>query len=183
MDIFFGNLFWGVLLILIGASIILKGMGINFPFVKTFIAIVIILFGIKLLVGSHNVKYFKSKKIHTVRVAGNSREYTTVFSSNITDLSDLKDTTKDMEITVVFGSSVVRLPNNIDYDIEPTAVFGTVNLPSRMYKDNVVPNPDKRIVYIEATAVFGRLDFVFVDPIVSDSTEFNVSRSDADTDF
>ncbi len=186
MDIFFGNLFWGVLLILIGASIILKGLNINFPIVKTFIAIIIILFGIKILIGTHSSKRNKNDRHHSVIYSSNASEYTTIFSSNVTDLSDLDDSAKDMDITVVFGSSLVRLPNNIDFDIEPTAVFGTVNLPARKNtsKQHDANSPSRKVV-IDATAVFGRLDFVFVEPAIPDSASATKDSTPLreDTDF
>lgn len=36
MGIFFGNLFWGILLILWGASLILKSFGVSLPLAKIF---------------------------------------------------------------------------------------------------------------------------------------------------
>ena len=51
MDFIFGNIFWGLLIILLGLSIFLKGFNLHIPLVRVFIAIIIIMFGIKLLFG------------------------------------------------------------------------------------------------------------------------------------
>ncbi|MDD2331344.1 MAG: hypothetical protein PHI68_01685, partial [Candidatus Cloacimonetes bacterium] len=55
MSIFFGNMFWGILIILLGLSLILKDFNINIPLFKIFFGLIIILFGIKLLIGRPHV--------------------------------------------------------------------------------------------------------------------------------
>lgn len=48
----FGPLYWGILLVVFGILLLLKGFKIiNLPLLKIFIAIVIITFGIRLLCG------------------------------------------------------------------------------------------------------------------------------------
>ncbi|MBP8704672.1 MAG: hypothetical protein KBI19_01620, partial [Candidatus Cloacimonas sp.] len=61
MDLIFGNIFWGLLIILLGLSIFLKGFNLHIPLVRVFIAIIIIMFGIKLLFGIKTHKYNKPK--------------------------------------------------------------------------------------------------------------------------
>lgn len=164
MDIFFGNFFWGILIILFGLSIFLKGFNINLPLMKVFFAIVIILFGVKLLVGGkprikyNNHNYTKGSSIH---YNGSGKEYTMVFSSGTFDLTDLPEDAKDFEITVVFGSALVILPNDLNYNISPTSVFGGTVLPRQ-------PKiPGVKAIDIESTAVFGRLEYEFKDRGVS----------------
>ena len=53
MSFLFGHIFWGILLLLWGISLILKGFNIvDLPLVKIFIAVIIILFGLRLLFGT-----------------------------------------------------------------------------------------------------------------------------------
>lgn len=165
MDIFFGNLFWGILIVLFGLSLILKEFGMHFPLAKIFIAIIIILFGVKLLIGGSS----KSRKLGITHknISGNKIEYATVFASQDYDLTNLKQDSKPLEITVVFGSGRVILPADLAFEITPTTVFGSTILPNNSYvgfgsdakrygaATNVEP------INIEANCVFGRLEFVF----------------------
>lgn len=174
MSIFFGNLFWGVLLILIGASIILRGFNINFPLVKIFIAIIIIMFGIKLLIGGWGIKTHHSNGIKSVRDSGFRKEYSTVFASSQIDLRNVKQDSKDIEISAVFGSAEVILPADVAFDIETTAVFGASILPDNSSvafgTENRILNQNAsgRKVKIEGNAIFGRLEFR-IDPNATSS--------------
>lgn len=158
MNLFFGNLFWGLLLVLWGASLILKTFNINMPLAKIFFAVVIILFGIKLLVGDR-ITFLSSKRSKPrgssyIR-SNRSGDYTLVFSGGTIDLRDLQNDSKDLEITVVFGSADVILPSHINFDIESTAVFGQNVVP----KGNPMASPGDPVVRIESTAVFGQIEY------------------------
>lgn len=165
MGIFFGNLFWGILIVLFGSSLILKEFGFHFPVVKIFIAVIIILFGVKLLVGG-SCKSRRSGITHK-SISGNKIEYATIFASQDYDLTNLKQDSKPLEITVVFGSGRVILPAELTVEITPTTVFGATILPNNSYvgfgNDAKRYGADRSIepVYIEANCVFGRLEFVF----------------------
>ncbi|MDI9523882.1 MAG: hypothetical protein QM218_00070 [Candidatus Cloacimonadota bacterium] len=159
MNFLFGPIFWGILLLLWGISMILKGLNIvDLPLVKIFIAIVIILFGLRLLFGNCGVK-----RCHHVRssiVSSGNEEYTSVFGSQTVDLTGLAPDSKPLEITAVFGSSYVKLPNDIEFEIQPTAVFGSAIVPPKPTLDK----PTIGKVKIEATAVFGKVEFVYKEP-------------------
>jgi predicted membrane protein len=158
MDFVFSNMFWGILIILIGLSIFLKGLNIQLPLVKVFIAIVIIMFGVKLLIGGKaSIKVNKHHYRHdsSVYYSGQSKEYTMVFASGTIDLSDLPIEAEEFEVTVVFGSALVVLPDDLNYRISPTSVFGSTALPPHKH------NPAEKSIEIESTAVFGRLEYEF----------------------
>lgn len=165
MDIFFGSLFWGILIVLFGLSLILKEFGVHFPLAKIFIAVIIILFGVKLLIGGSS-KVRKSGITHK-RVSGNEIEYATVFASQDYDLTNLKQDSKPLEITVVFGSGRVFLPADLAYEITPTTVFGATILPNNSYvgfgsdAKRYGESTSLEPVFIEANCIFGRLEFVF----------------------
>lgn len=166
MDIFFGNLFWGVLIMLVGMSLILKGFNIRIPVVTIFVAIVIIMFGFKILVGGFSKH--KTHGIKTNSMTGTTQEFTSVFSGGFYDFSNLDPKATDAEVTVVFGSARVKLPRDIEFDIESNAVFGSVLLPDKssagIASSDAILNPNaKRRVRIEANSVFGRLEF-YLDP-------------------
>ena len=157
MHFIFGNVFWGILLLLWGVSLILKGFGIvDLPLVKIFLAVIIIMFGIKILIGnSFKVKIGNEGSTRYVSSSGN--DYTTVFGSQNFDLTSLKPDSKPLDITAVFGSIYVELPDDIDFQINATNVFGSVNTPGKAGSVYVNDKP----VYIDATAVFGKVEIVY----------------------
>lgn len=187
MDIFFGNFFWGMLIILFGVSVLLRGFGINLPLVKVFFAIIIIMFGIKLLIGGkphtkRSTHHFQGRS--AMFYSNNRSEYTLVFSSGTIDLTDLPPDAKDLEITVVFGSAVVLLPSDLRFDINASSVFGATMLPQKSQygfgegNEELNPAASGKEIRIESTAVFGRMEYQLeqrtgaepVKPIVPDST-------------
>jgi len=165
MDFFFGNIFWGIMIILFGVSIFLRGFNINLPLMKVFFAVVIIMFGVRLLVGGGKPRVHSrnhnSSKNNTVFYTSGSQEYTMVFASGEIDLSDIQPDAKDMEITVVFGSATVILPSDLKFNIRPTAVLGSIVLPNA--GKFTATNSGAKNIEIEATSVFGRLEFAVKD--------------------
>ena len=163
MGIFFGNLFWGILLILWGVSLILRGFGVNIPLAKVFFAIVIILFGIKLLVGGSfkctTGKVYKESK-------GQFTEYSTVFATQKIDLTHLKPGDKPVKVNVVFASGQVILPDDVIFDSKLTTVFGSLNTPTRSYsgiadtEQGINPGAEGDKVFMELNTVFGRTEVV-----------------------
>ncbi|HPH61178.1 MAG: cell wall-active antibiotics response protein [Candidatus Cloacimonetes bacterium] len=159
MSFLFGHIFWGILLLLWGISLILKGFNIvDLPLVKIFIAVIIILFGLRLLFGDWSSHHKDGSRVSFV-TAG-SDEYTSVFGSQTVDLTGLDPDSPPLEITAVFGSSYVKLPNDIDFKIHPTAVFGSAIVPTLASP----AQPPLGTVKIEANAVFGKIEFVYKEP-------------------
>ena len=166
MGFLFGNLFWGIIVILVGISIILKGYGVNIPYFHILIAIVIIMFGLSILIGGFSKK--KSHGINTNSKRGKTEEFTSVFADGSHDFGKLDPKTEKVGVTVVFGNMRVKLPSDIGFDFESNAVFGTVVTSGKsnagIASSDVVVNPDaKRRVKVEANAVFGKLEFT-LDP-------------------
>lgn len=161
MDFIFSNIFWGLLIILLGLSIFLKGFNLHIPLVRVFIAIIIIMFGIKLLFGIKAHKYNKPKhysRESTINYSSSRNEYNIIFSSGIIDLTDLPADAKDVEINVVFGSGTVILPDSIAFNINPTSVFGSTVLPPKR------PELQGKPIDIESNVVFGRLEYKYAPP-------------------
>lgn len=156
MSFLFGHVFWGVLLLLWGISLILKGLNIiDLPLVKIFIAVIIIMFGIRLIISSSSSRPAKSG-IRTRIMTSGDLDYTSIFASQEIDLTDLKPDSPPLEITAIFGSSLVHLPDDIEFLIEQTSIFGSVKSPSRSQQAT-----GKQIgkVRIEANAIFGGVEF------------------------
>jgi len=192
MDFLFGNFFWGLLLILLGLSIFLKGFNISLPLVKVFFAIIVIMFGVRILVGGkprvHTHRpYYKHGATRTY--SSNRQEYEFVFSGGTLDLSNVKADAKDMEITVVFGTATVILPANVKFDIETSNVFGATYLPQNNYtgfgEDTTTLNSESANspVHIESTAVFGRIEYVLKDMPKQDTSAAGADSSKVNTEF
>ena len=191
MNFFFGNIFWGILLLLWGASLILKTFNVNLPLAKIFLAVIIIMFGLKLLIGSSTKPVKKSGTIKgSYYMSNRSGEYTIVFSSGTIDLRDLQENVGDMEITVVFGRATVILPTHLNFDIEPTSVFGSTIMPDkshygfgggRFQKGNETGRP----IHIESTAVFGQLEYVFenVSQNINEPTATDTTATNSDSEI
>jgi hypothetical protein len=157
MNFLFGHIFWGVLLLLWGLSLILKGFNIvDLPLVKIFLAVIIIMFGIRLLIGGWGTG--KVSGIHSHVSTSGSHEYTSVFGSQTVDLTDLNPNSRPLDVTAVFGGAYVELPDDIDFEIHPTAVFGSTVVPPKPNFGNI---PALGVVKIEANAVFGKVEFVY----------------------
>lgn len=162
MNFLFGNIFWGILLLLWGISLILKGLNIvDLPLVKIFIAVIIIMFGIRLLTGglkgNKYTDYQRTDYKGTV-VTSKGNEFTAVFSSQTLDLTGLDPNSHPLEMTAVFGNLTVLLPDDVEFKFEPTAVFGTTPIGRNTSSAGVAP---LGVVEIEATAVFGKVEFIY----------------------
>ncbi|MCB5254631.1 MAG: hypothetical protein LHW58_03210 [Candidatus Cloacimonetes bacterium] len=169
LNFFFGNIFWGILLLLWGISLILKTFNINMPLAKIFLAVIIIMFGVKLLIGTgtRTVKSDRSQKGTYIRT-NKSGEYNMIFSGGKLDLTDLDESASDMEINVIFGSAEIILPGHLRYDIEPSTVFGATVLPNKSqygFGDShfQTGSGQGRAIHIESTCVFGRIEYFFQD--------------------
>ena len=135
MHFLFGGLFWGVLLVLLGASIIIKAVfKINIPFFRIGFALLLIYFGAKLLFGwsgiktDRNTTMFSETKVEYL-VPGS--EYNVVFGKSTIDLSniDISGGKEKVEISVVFGSGIIYINQDIPMKIKISTVFGDTKMP------------------------------------------------------
>jgi predicted membrane protein len=170
------KVFWGVLIILLGFSLIINHVfKIDIPFFKVVIALIIIYFGVNLLMDSFGIKWnkkgehssvFSGQKLHPDLIAADE-EYNAVFGSIVVDLENTRFEGKDIEIEVnaVFGSARVYLPKNSNIKIKSTGVFGSVRTPDGgkvNFGENQSSLGDSNAnqnVTIEANAVFGNVRF------------------------
>lgn len=177
--LFFGGLFWGLLIILIGVSMVMKhAFNIDFHLVRIFIGIIIILFGIRMVTGwSWGSKSQWMGRQHFgsgIKVndySSGKGEYNIIFTEGTIDLtSELLRNKVPREINVIFGSATVLVPDNINLDLESTTVFGSTTLPNRSQRvfgegdDSFIGKNgiDKKTYKIETTTVFGSLNFEVV---------------------
>ncbi|MCX7986232.1 MAG: hypothetical protein N2662_04785 [Bacteroidales bacterium] len=134
--------FWGIILIIIGLSIIIKIIfNIDFPIFKILIAFFFIYLGLKILLGNsfkpfqpisndHNILF--GEKVFLKPEKG---EYNVIFGKAVFDFQHFRpdssvDSVIDIKINTIFGASEMILPRDIQAKIEASAVFGEARMPS-----------------------------------------------------
>ncbi len=137
MSIVSSAVFWGVIIIFIGLSIILKEVfHINFPFLRVLFGLLLIFWGIKVISGrswkskGENNAIFSSANMNYDE---QKQDYNIVFGSGNVDLfkSDLPEKNKKIEVNVVFGEANLILNDSIPSKVEMSSVFGSVRADDR----------------------------------------------------
>lgn len=135
MGFFFGSVFWGIVLILAGASVILRSVfNIYIPVFRIVLAVIIIYFGVRMLLG-HRVGYRDRSNIvfqeRTVHLDGEQEEYNVIFGRGEIDLRDvvLQDAGGFMEINVIFGGADLIIDSEMPLKIKATTIFGDTKFP------------------------------------------------------
>ena len=137
MPFLFSGLFWGVMLVLFGASMILRAVfNLDIPIFRIVFALVIIYFGIKLLVGRQAFKgegNFSMFRNSDVTMSESGGEYNVVFGQSNIDLShiDISESSKKVNVDVVFGSGNLLIDPQIPTKLKISTVFADCKLPHR----------------------------------------------------
>lgn len=129
--------FWGLLLVLLGLSIISKTIfGFTIPFIRIIFAVYLLYIGFMLLLGAMgyntNVFYpFSCNKSKVKHISHNKTSYSVVFSEGTIDLSDIVITQQPttIEISTVFGRSTLLLNPTIPTQLSVNNVFSHSILP------------------------------------------------------
>lgn len=167
-----GSLFWGILLMLIGITIIIKVVfDINIPIGKFIIAFFLIYVGIKLLVGNNNfignwsdgeTTIFGESKNYAS--AEEEKEYRVIFGGTVIDLRDidLSNGSKEIKLNTIFAGSVVKINKDTPIKIKAETAFGNVELPNGNTVafgtgryENEAYSKDTNHVYLKVDVVFG----------------------------
>jgi len=134
------SIFWGIILILIGLSLILKvAFNVDFPFFKFLLALFLIYLGIRIFIGKDFRLFSDAYDEHTVIFSQrtitsveNGKEYNVIFGNGIFDLRNFQYSGDD-EITVklntIFGSSEVLINDSIPLEIRAHTVFAGSKMP------------------------------------------------------
>lgn len=167
----FTGTFWGVLIVLIGISIICKALfGFSFPFFRILFALFLIYIGIIML---FKTNLFKSKNNNAVfenKSLGykeNQNEYSTVFGKSIIDLT-MVPTKSEIEVSTVFGSSTIYIDSTQSYKIKVNAAFASADLPDEsktIFGTHIYKSPAYQkggaYISVELNIVFGNVKVVF----------------------
>jgi predicted membrane protein len=168
MGFLFTGVFWGIVIILVGVSIVLREVfGVNIPIIRVVFGLILIYIGARVLLGPiWKDRNRDSGPPSSLPYEAEKGEYNIIFSSNDIDLSNYRpeDGRKKIEVNVVFGSGRLILPNGVPVHMDVSNVFGRVDNPSRATDrmgerswDSPDFDPAKPHLSIEANVVFGRL--------------------------
>lgn len=168
MNFLFSSIFWGIIIILFGLSIILKAaFNLDIPVFRIVFAVIIIYIGLSMLTGNSGIKTEKNKAIFQekkLEYHKNTDEYSIIFSKADLDLTNIDENQKNIECNVVFGSGEILINPKVPMKITGSAAFGATKLPdgsiasfgTATYKTKTFKESEKYID-LKVNAVFGEL--------------------------
>jgi len=167
---------WGLVLIFVGLAIIFRVV-FDINLFRMIIAVLVILFGIRILVGKNWMPDRSNRARDTLfsdhnyyEIPADKTEYNVVFGKSVYDFSGpdsiLHDTVR-IKINVVFGAAIIKINRDMPVRIRSEAVFGG----SRMPDGNTVAfgsinystrsfSPNSPHLYIDSDVVFGGIEIV-----------------------
>jgi hypothetical protein len=134
------SIFWGIILILIGLSLILKVVfHVDFPFFKFLFAFFLIYLGIRVFIGK-DFRLFSDAgdeqtiifSQRTITRVENGKEYNVIFGNGIFDLRNFQDSTDEkteIKLNTIFGSSEVLINDSVSLEIKAHTVFAGSKMP------------------------------------------------------
>jgi hypothetical protein len=167
----FDGIFWGVVLIALGAWLLVRRfVPVHIPVVRVLAGVLLVYVGIRVLAWGPSLRGGTTAAFsRTTIVAGSAdrdREYNVIFASGEVDLRSLaaSDTGTDAQVNVIFGSAVLRLDPAAPVRVYMSAAFGSVRGPDGRtvsFGDSVYQSPAWKAgvpgIDVRAAAVFGQL--------------------------
>ena len=169
MDFLFSGLFWGIVIMLLGLSVIVRVVfHIHIPIFQIIIGLIIIYIGLSIMLHSFGMKgvWHKEKAVFNEATVKDTagKEYNSIFGKLNIDLStvDISKGSVKKEINTVFGASFIKISSKMAVKIIANAVFGGVRLPdggTAAFGTYVYKSPSydekKNSLVIELNTVFG----------------------------
>ena len=168
------GIFWGIILVIVGLSIIFRVV-FDINLFRVLIAVLLILLGIKILIRNKGIFSFSSGKndvIFSERIVSgtpnNRTEYNVMFGKSVFDFRDI-DFTDEMpvrlKINTVFGAAVVKIKEDCPVKIKAGTAFAVAKMPdgntiafgSSQYASSTY-DASRNYLYIDANTVFGSLE-------------------------
>ncbi len=169
MNFFFGSLFWGILLVLLGLSMVVRAVfNIDIPIFRFIFAAILIYFGAKLLLNrSENKtseKLFDQVQISEIK---SDKNYNTIFGHSQIDLQncDLENSSLKVDVDVIFGSADILINPDIPARIKISTVFAEGKIPAGSvgaFSDHIYETPafstEKNALFVNIDVIFGAVD-------------------------
>jgi len=168
------GVFWGIVLVIIGLSIIFRII-FDINLFRVLIALLLILLGFKILVGNKGIFDFSSAKNDIIfseksySGSPNDRtEYNVMFGKSVFDFRniDFKDEKPiRLKINTIFGAAEIKINENSPVKIKVDAAFAGAKMPngntvafgSSQYVSNTY-GASSKYLFIDANVVFGGLE-------------------------
>ncbi len=170
----FSEIFWGLLLVVLGLAAILRSFDIHIPIFRLVVAFVLIYLGVTLLMGGTGVGIEEPGTIifHEARFTGEDfarEEINIIFGSGELDLREVPP--GDMrtgEINIVFGSGTIILPEEASVEVKADAVFssarfpdgGSVTFGEYIYRTPDMNSDDPPDLRLDLNVVFGGVEII-----------------------
>lgn len=172
MGFLFSGIFWGILVVLVGLSILANAaFGWKIPVFSVVFGLFFVFLGISLLFGPRSW-HGKGKSVmfdeRDVEVVRSPDKHDVIFGKANIDLTRvaLGDSVFAVEISTVFGSSEVRIDPAMPVKVVASSVFGSVSLPdgnSITFGDHTWKSDSlgagKGYLLVKVDCVFGSVEF------------------------
>lgn len=168
------GVFWGIILVIVGLSIIFRII-FDINLFRVLIAVLLILLGVKILVGGRGIFNFSSTKndvIFSEKVfsgtPNNRTEYNVMFGKSVFDFRDIdfrNEMPVRLKINTIFGAAEVKIKEDYPVKIKAGTAFAVAKMPdgntvafgSSHYTSNTY-DASRNYLYIEANTVFGSFE-------------------------
>lgn len=133
MGFIFSQVFWGIFLILLGISFILKVLfHLDIPVFRLFLSFLLIYMGIRVLTGGFT-RERNSRDIifndYQFKV-NDDGEYNIIFGRSVVDLSEYQvDANTRIKINIIFGSGLVKLNPSQPLKVRVNSAFAGAKMP------------------------------------------------------
>jgi predicted membrane protein len=173
MCFLFSGGFWGIVLVLFGLSIIVKvAFNIHFPFFRILVALIIIYFGLRVLMGGTCIRTHRNTVLFNeshVTATDAKNDYNILFGKGTIDLTspELAAKSSRVRVNTVFGSGTIKINPDVPTLIEINSAFAGSRLPDGnaiafgkyVYKNKSYGDTVKNLK-VDASVVFGSLDII-----------------------
>jgi predicted membrane protein len=162
---YFSGLFWGIIVIVLGAAILIKHIfNLDFPVIKVVFGAALILIGLRILVfkgertpcsaGDKNNVVFGERTMH---YNASNNEYNAIFSSAVLDLTKLEASTDArIKVSCVFGNMKIIINKQTKLNIDSDVVFGSISNP----EESTLSDSNQIMLKMKADAVFGNIKII-----------------------
>ncbi len=168
-----GGIFWGLVLVLFGLSIIIKVIfHIDIPVFRVVFGLLLIYLGARVILGDR-CNYTKTQNVvfeqDNVKVTTHDSDYNIVFGRGHIDLTDWdeKQVGNTIDINVVFGSADIIIDPSFPTEVYVKSVFAESVLPDKknvsigehIYTTPNVP-PNAKLRHLDVKSVFSSVKII-----------------------
>jgi hypothetical protein len=170
MSFIFSGLFWGIIVVLIGLSIILNvATGVKIPLVRIIFGLLLIYWGVSVLIGASfrsrhsGATIFSESEIKATQAG----KQDVVFGKGTIDLTGimLQPGVNRYEVSTVFGASVIRIDPAMPVKVVAGSAFAGVRMPDggniafgeTTYRSAGL-REDSTYLLVKADVVFGSME-------------------------